>query len=100
MKYLTFTLLFGGLFFITSCGWSDNQKEAARKSIDEGFESGLESSGAQVDPKVKEAWLDCVIEKASEKYSFDEFTAATDKIEKLQEECAEEVGLFDAVSVK
>ncbi len=100
MKHLTFTLLLGGLLIFTSCGWSDSQKQAAKTAIGDGFDNGLESTGAKVDPKVREAWLDCVIEKGSEKYSFDEFNEAGSKLNQLQEECAKEVGLYDAITME
>jgi hypothetical protein len=102
MKHLTFTLLLGGTLLLASCGgWSSNQKEAARKSMGDGFSQGIEKSGATVDPKVKEAWLDCVIEKAAEKMTFDEFTKSVGpELEKLQEECAKEVNLAAAIEVE
>lgn len=102
MKSLfTFAILVSGLLTVSSCGgWSSNQTEAAKKSIDEGFETGLASTGAKVDQKVKEAWVDCVIEKGSKKWTFDEFTQAGPELEKIQEECAEEIGLYDAITTK
>ncbi len=100
MKYLVFTLLISSAFLFTSCGWTDNQREAARKSIGDGFTEGLESSGATVDPKVKEAWLDCVMEKATEKYSFDELTNTPSGLDAIQDKCAKEVGLYDAITIE
>ncbi|GAB5417994.1 MAG: hypothetical protein Crog4KO_14470 [Crocinitomicaceae bacterium] len=100
MKYLAFTLLLTGTFLFTACGWTENQREAARKSIGDGFTEGLESSGATVDPKVKEAWLDCVMEKATEKWTFDELTEAPSGLDAIQDKCAKEVGLYDAITVE
>ena len=97
---ITFTLLFSGILILSSCGWSSNQTEAAKKSIDEGFETGLASTGAKVDQKVKEKWVDCVIEKGSKKWTFDEFSKAGPELEKIQEECAQEVGLYDAITAE
>ena len=99
MKYVTYTLLFAAILFLTACGWTDNQREAARKSIGDGFTEGLESQGATVDPKVKEAWLDCVMEKATEKWTFDELTEPPAELDALQEKCAQEVGLYEAITV-
>lgn len=85
---------------LASCGWSENQKEAARTSIGDGFTEGLTSTGAVVDDKVKEEWVNCVIDKASEKWTFDEFCLLEAELVELQEECAEEVGLLDAVTAE
>lgn len=100
MKYLAFTLLLSGLLLFSSCGWTDSQREAARESISDGFTEGLESSGATVDPKVKEAWLDCVMEKATAKWTFDQLKEAPDGLDAIQEKCANDVGLYDAIEVK
>ena len=100
MKYLTYTLLITGTLLFTACGWSDNQKEAARKAIDEGFTEGLEGTGQSIDPKVKEAWLDCVMEKVVDKWSFDEITENPELMDKVQHDCAKEVGLYEAVELR
>lgn len=99
-KLIAFTFLFSGLLIVSSCGWSDNQKQAAKSTMNEGFEQGLASTGAKVDKKVKESWLDCVIEKGSKKWTFDEFSKGGPELEKIQEECAQEVGLYDAITVE
>lgn len=100
MKYLAYSLLVSSALVLVSCGWTDSQKEAARKSIGDGFSEGLENSGATVDPKVKEVWLDCVMEKATEKWTFDELAESPDGLETLQADCAKEVGLYDAITVE
>lgn len=102
MKLILLTLISSGLLLVSSCagGWSSNQTEAARTSIGDGFDSGLATTGAKVDPKVKEAWVDCIIDKASTKWSFDEFAKAGSELEKIQEECATEVNLEDAITVE
>lgn len=101
MKIILLTLLSSGLLLVSSCGgWSSNQKEVARTSIGDGFEKGLASNGAKVDPKVKEAWLDCVIEKSSKKWSFDDFSKGGSELEKIQEDCATEVNLEDGITVE
>jgi hypothetical protein len=100
MKYLTYSLVLATSLLLTSCGWTDNQREAARKSMSNGMTQGLEPSGTSVEPKVKEAWLDCVMEKATEKWSFDELSEGPEGLDALQDECAKEVGLYDAIKVK
>jgi hypothetical protein len=100
MKYLTYTLLLSIALLFASCGWTDNQREAARKSIGDGFSQGLASGGMSVDPKVKDAWLDCVMEKATEKWTFDELSEAPSGLQELQDDCAKEVNLYEAMSVK
>lgn len=100
MKLITTTLLLSGLFIIASCGWSGNQKKAARDTIGEGFDQGLEMNGAKVDPKVREAWLDCVIDKASEKWTFEEFQEHIGDLREIQEACAKDVNLDGAMSLK
>lgn len=99
MKYLTLTLLLG-TFLFSSCGWTDNQRKAARKSIGDGFSEGLEASGESVDPKTKEAWLDCVMDKVTERWTFDELTEVPEGLDELQNKCAQEVGLYDAISIQ
>ena len=100
MKYLVCSLLLFSALLFASCGWTENQREAARKSIGDGFSEGLESSGERVDPKVKEAWLDCVMEKVTEKWTFDELTESPEGLGEIQDECAKEIGLADAIEVK
>lgn len=100
MKYLTYSLIIATALLFTSCGWSENQKEAARKAIDEGFSQGLNGTGQTVDPKVKEAWLDCVMEKVVEQWTFDEITEKPELMDKVQHDCADEVGLYEAIEVK
>lgn len=99
MKYLTFTIVLATILLLTACGWSDNQRSAARKAIDQGFSEGIEGSGGKVDPAVKEAWLDCVMEKVTAKWSFDEITKNPELMDEVQNECAKEVNLYDAVTV-
>lgn len=100
MKYLTYTLLFSVALLFASCGWTDNQREATRKSMSDGMSQGLESSGASVDPKVKEAWLDCVMEKVTEKWTFDEISEVPAGLQELQDDCAKEVGLYESIMVR
>lgn len=100
MKYTTLFTVIACLTILASCGWSENQKSAARTSIGDGFTKGLSSSGSTVDEKVKDAWVDCIIDKASEKMTFDEFSAGGTELKALQDECAEEVGLMDAITVE
>lgn len=100
MKYLTFTLVLIGALSLTACGWSENQKKAARKSIDEGFTQGFDGSGVSVDPKVKEAWLDCVMDKIIDRWTFDEITEKPKLMDGVRDECANEVGLYDALEVQ
>lgn len=100
MKYLTYALLITGTLLFTACGWSEKQIQAERESIDKGFTEGLEGTGQTVDPKVKEAWLDCVMEKVVEKWSFDEITEKPELMDKVQHDCAKEVGLYEAVEVR
>lgn len=94
------TILIGAIAcfsILSSCGWSENQKQAARTSIGDGFTQGLESSGATVDEKVKDAWVNCIVDKAAEKWTFDEFSEAGSELEAIHEKCSEEVGLMDAI---
>ncbi|XOV67537.1 MAG: hypothetical protein ACFHU9_18135 [Fluviicola sp.] len=100
MKFLKCTFLVSTLLLMTACGWSDKQVQTERKALDEGFMKGIEGSGQTVDPKVKEAWLDCVMEKVVEKWSFDEVTEKPALMDKIKHDCAKEVGLYEAVEVK
>jgi len=93
-------ILVSGVFLFTACGWSANQEEATRKAIGNGFTQGLEGNGQTVAPKVKEAWLDCVMEKVTAKWTFDEVTENPSLMDDIQDECAKEVGLYDAIEVK
>ncbi|MDB3907678.1 hypothetical protein OAK35_01185 [Crocinitomicaceae bacterium] len=100
MKYFTYTLLISGVLLFASCGWSDKQIETERNLLDKGFMQGIEGSGQTVDPEVKEAWLDCVMEKVVEKWSFDEVTEKPELMDEVQHDCAKEVGLYEAVEVR
>ena len=93
-------ILVSGVFLLTACGWSANQEEATRKAISDGFTQGLEGNGQTVAPKVKEAWLDCVMEKVTAEWTFDEVTENPNLMDDVQDECAKEVGLYDAIEVK
>lgn len=99
MKKFNLAILSICLILFSSCGWSENQKQAARETIGDGFSSGLEISGSTVDEKVKDDWVNCVIDKASDKYTFDEFSKGGPALEAIQEECANEVGLYDAITM-
>lgn len=98
MKTTNIIIIAISLMSLTACGWSENQKESARNSIGDGFSTGLSNTGATVDEKVKEEWVNCVVDKASEKFTFDEFTKNMQIVESIQEECANEVGLYDAIT--
>lgn len=100
MKLLTQIILISGVFLFAACGWSDNQKEATRKAIGDRFTQGLEGNGQTVSPKVKEAWLDCVMEKVTDEWTFDEVTDNPNLMDGIQDECAKDVGLYDAIEVK
>lgn len=89
--------------FLTSCGWSDNQKDGIKISMRDGFMKGLSNSGATIDEGVREEWLDCTVEKITKRWgSFDEFkkNQTHPDVNKFQEECAQEVGLEDAITVQ
>ena len=105
MKHLTDSLLFAGALILASCsgsetGWLINKKKPLKLLLEMDSQESLIKREKRLTLKVKEAWVDCIIDKASEKFKFDEFSKGGENLLKLQEECAEEVGLDEAITME